>query len=193
MHKCTPICTKHSLLACLLMHMHSNLIVCIMHSSVFMFQFTYLFIYVVFCCPWISFRYFLPCVLWLCSYALLLFSLNTFQPVSTWPFYNTTNIFYFHQLLLGSPIQHCLYEAFHDIGMMYLMNFHHSNTTTSLNQPTHNYSASLLLLLVVHWIFNFGKQCYWPHLASPYEAIIFPLNTIPNSSLLSFNGNFQAK
>ena len=52
MHKCTSICTKHSLSTWLLMHMHFIFIVCLMHSIEFLFQFTYLFIYVVVGCPW---------------------------------------------------------------------------------------------------------------------------------------------
>ena len=67
----TSICTKNSLPACLLMHMQFNFIVCIMHSSGFLFQFTYLFIYL--CCSWLSlnsFRSLLPYVLPFCSSAL---------------------------------------------------------------------------------------------------------------------------
>ena len=67
----TSICTKHLLSTCLLMHMHFRFIVCLMHSNAFLFQFTYLFIYL--CCSWLSFNSFrsvLPCVLPFYSFAL---------------------------------------------------------------------------------------------------------------------------
>jgi hypothetical protein len=97
----TSICTKHSLSACLPMHVHFSFFVYLMHSSGFLFQFTYLFIYL--CCSWLSlnsFRYLLPCVFSFFSSALWF----TFHP-STWPFWNPTNVLKLQQLLLGSHIQ----------------------------------------------------------------------------------------
>ena len=113
MHSYTSICTNHSLSTCLLMHMHFKFIVCLMHSSGFLFQFTYLFIYLF--CSRFSFNSFislLPCMIPCCSYALWFPGLNTFQPSSTWPFCNPTNVFYFQQHLLGNHIQSYLYETF---------------------------------------------------------------------------------
>jgi hypothetical protein len=51
-----------------------------------------------------SFRSLFPCVLPLCSFALLYPSLNTFQSSFTWPFCNPTNELNLKQLLLGSHI-----------------------------------------------------------------------------------------
>jgi hypothetical protein len=113
-HNYTSMCTKNSLSSCLLMHMNFNFIVCLMHSSEFMFQFTYLFIYL-FMFSWLylnSFRSLLPCVLPFFSCSLLFPGLNTFQPSFPSPFCNPTNVLNFQQLLLGSHVQLYLYETF---------------------------------------------------------------------------------
>jgi hypothetical protein len=91
----TSIFTKHSLSACLLMHMNSNFMVCVMQSSAFMFQFTYLFICLF--CSWFYLNLFIslmPCVLSFFSYALFFHGFNTFQLSSTWSFCNPIKMFY---------------------------------------------------------------------------------------------------
>jgi hypothetical protein len=137
----TSMCTKHLLSACLLIHMHFNFIVCLMHSSALLFQITSSFIYL--CCSWLSlnsFKSLLPCVLLLCSSTLLFLGLNTFHPSSNFPFCNPTIVLKLKQLPLGIHAQLYLYDTFQHPGVKYLKTFYHS-TTTFLTQ-------TLILLII---------------------------------------------
>ena len=141
MQNYTSICTKHLLSTCLLIHMQFNFIVCFMHSSALLFQFTYLFIY--FCCSWLSLNSFkspFPCVLPVYSSALWFPSMNTFQPSSTWSFCNPTSVLKLWHIPLVVMPNLPLWDIpvpWNEVDQT----LHHS-TTTFLNQ--------IILLLVIH-------------------------------------------